>query len=55
MWTDFSAACDAMVRDGYRRYTSYLFCKRVSGRTIWVELEWIGGRLFPIQQPDDEE
>jgi hypothetical protein len=54
MWQTFQQACEAMQRDGWRRYTSYLFCKRVSDRTIWVELEWIGGGLVPVQQPDDE-
>jgi hypothetical protein len=55
VWQTFEAAEIALVRDGWKRYTSYNYSKPVGNVTAWLELEWRGGWLVPVQQPDEEE
>lgn len=47
MWKTEIAAAEALKRDGWRWFNQRLFCKRVSGRSIWGVLEWNGGGIRP--------
>jgi hypothetical protein len=51
MWNTFDEAAFGLKSDGYTRVSLYKWSKVVSGRTIYVEIEWRGQAeltLWPV-------
>lgn len=56
MWDTFAAAQAGLIRDGYTRYTHYLWRKPVGNRFIYVEIEYVKGlELVYVTQRDELE
>lgn len=57
MWETFDQAAMALTRDGWNRFTCYWWNKMISGRKVWLELEWDarGTALIPVLLQDEIE
>ena len=54
MFPTIRAAGDGLTRDGWTRWTDWIWWKTVSGRKVWVEIESEGYGYTPRMVPEDE-